>query len=94
MHPLSNFETVGIQEEMGQESIRNWLVEQIGQLTGLLPEQIDITEPFASYGLDSVAAAGLSGELGNWLGKQLPPTITWDYPTVKLLAGHLASKVV
>ncbi|HEY6349898.1 MAG TPA: acyl carrier protein [Candidatus Angelobacter sp.] len=77
---------------MSQESIRNWLVELIGRLTGLLPEQIDITEPFASYGLDSVAAAGLSGELGNWLGKQLPPTITWDYPTVKLLASHLASK--
>jgi len=68
------------------------LVEKISRLTGLLPEQIDITEPFASFGIDSVAAAGLSGELANWLGEQLPPTITWDYPTVKLLAGHLASR--
>lgn len=93
MHTFSNFKTTGIQEEMSEESIRTWLVEQLVRLTDLLPEQIDITEPFASYGLDSVAAAGLSGELGNWLGKQLSPTITWDYPTVKLLANHLASEL-
>jgi acyl carrier protein len=57
-----------------------------------MPYQIEGAEPFASYGIDSVAAAGLSGDLANWLGKKLPPTITWDYPSVKLLASHLASK--
>lgn len=93
MHTFSNFENLSIQEEMNEESISTWLVEQLGRLTGLLPEQIDITEPFASYGLDSVAAVGLSGELGTWLGEQLPATITWDYPTVKLLASHLVFKL-
>lgn len=91
MHILSNLRNFNVQEEMHEEKIQMWLVEQVGRLAGLSPEQIDITEPFASYGLDSVAAAGLSGELANWLGVQLPPTITWDYPSVKLLASHLTS---
>lgn len=91
MRTLPNFKDFSIEPEMSEESIQTWLIEQVSRLAGLAPEQIDITEPFASYGLDSVAAAGLSGELANWLGEQLPPTITWDYPSVKLLAGYLAS---
>jgi acyl carrier protein len=74
-----------------QEAIQTWLVEQVAQITGLLPHQIDIAQPFSSYRIDSVAAAGLSGELANWLGVRLAPTITWDYPSVRLLASHLAS---
>lgn len=94
MHTPLNFVSGSIQEAMSEESIQMWLVEQISRLTGLLPEDIDIAEPFASYGLDSVAAAGLSGELANWLGEQVPPTITWDYPSAKLLASHLISRLL
>ncbi|HEV3036490.1 MAG TPA: acyl carrier protein [Candidatus Angelobacter sp.] len=91
MPTVINFREVSIQAEMSKESIQAWLIEQVSRLTGLSAEEIDITEPFASYGLNSVAAAGLSGELADWLGEDLPPTITWDYPSVKLLAGYLAS---
>jgi acyl carrier protein len=91
MRTFAIFREVSIQAEMSEESIQTWLIEQVSRLTGLSTEEIDITEPFASYGLNSVAAAGLSGELADWLGEELPPTITWDYPSVKLLASHLAS---
>jgi acyl carrier protein len=93
MHTSANFTSVSIHaEDIREESIQMWLVERISGLTGLLPHQIDITEPFSSYGIDSVAAAGLSGDLANWLGESLPPTLTWDYPTVKLLARYLVSQ--
>jgi len=90
MHSAGNFEDFNVLIEINEESIQMWLIEQIGLLTGLSPSEIDITETFSAYGIDSVAAAGLSGELATWLGEQLPPTITWDYPTVDLLASHLA----
>lgn len=86
--------TVHTHAELSEESIQSWLVEQISRITSLVANQIDIVEPFASYGIDSVAAAGLSGELANWLGEPVAPTITWDYPSVKLLARHLASTLV
>jgi len=83
------FSSSGIQEH-DEESIQIWLVEQIARTTGLKPDQIDIAQSFASYGIDSVAAAGLAGELSNWLGTQLAPTVTWDYPSVRLLAQYAA----
>jgi acyl carrier protein len=91
MHTSINLGNASSQEKRSEELIRTWIIEQISSLTGLLSNQIEITEPFSSYGIDSVAAAGLSGELATWLGEQLPPTITWDYPTVALLAAYLVS---
>ena len=57
-----------------------------------MPDGIDPTLPFAYYGLDSVAAVGVSGALEALLGRKLPPTLTWDYPTIELLAAHLAQR--
>jgi acyl carrier protein len=93
MHALVSSANVGAQENRTEESIQIWLVEQISCLAGILPGQIEITEPFALYGIDSVGSAGLSGELANWLGVKLPPTIVWDYPTIKLLARYLATNL-
>lgn len=71
-------------------AIRRWLTARIAASLELRADDIDETLPFSSYGLDSVAAIGLSGELEQWLGRRLPPTLTWDYPTIELLADHLA----
>lgn len=89
MH-FANFKNISAQAEISEDSLQLWLIEQISLRTGFAPGQIDITEPFSVYGIDSIAAAALSGELANLIGEEIPPTITWDYPTVELLASHLA----
>ena len=73
------------------EDIQLWLVAKVAELVTVDPDEIDITEPFARFGLDSIAAAGLSGDLEDWLDRRLPPTLVWDYPTIELLAQHLAA---
>lgn len=70
--------------------IQKWLIEKVAQNIDILPDEVDVTSPFSYYGLDSVAATGLSGELEALLGRKLSPTLTWDYPTIELLATHLA----
>ena|SRR5580765_8494160 len=89
MHIDSAFSTTSTLEYINEEDIQVWLVAQIAKITGLQKDQIDIAQAFSSYGIDSVAAAALSGELANWLGVQIAPTITWDYPSVRLLAQYL-----
>jgi acyl carrier protein len=74
-----------------QERIRLWLQEKIAELLGTSAETVDVNRPFSFYGLDSVAALGLSGELEEWMGVKLPPTLTWDYPTVDAVARFLSS---
>src|SRR5262249_14255020 len=54
------------------------------------PQDIDVGLPFACYGFSSVQAISLSGELGEALGRRLPPTLLYDYPTIEALARHLA----
>ena len=55
----------------------------------LLPE-IDTSQSFAHYGLDSVHAIRLTTALEAWLGRELSPTLAHDYPTIDLLSRHLA----
>lgn len=70
--------------------IQEWLVTRLSKRLGLPPDEMDIRQPLAQYGLDSRTALSLSGELEDWLGRELSPTLVWDYPTIEELALHLA----
>ncbi|MFL6335055.1 MAG: beta-ketoacyl synthase N-terminal-like domain-containing protein [Pyrinomonadaceae bacterium] len=70
--------------------IESWLVARLAERLGVGPEEIDLLRPFASYGIDSKEAVGLSAEVEGWLGRRLPPTLAWDYPNIKELSRHLA----
>jgi amino acid adenylation domain-containing protein len=70
--------------------VRAWLVARIAERTGRAAREIDPRASFASLGIDSVAAVGLSGELEEWLGRTLPPTLLFDHPSIGRLARWLA----
>jgi len=74
------------------EVIQKWLATKISQQVGIAPNEIDIRQPFSAYGIDSVTAVSLSGELANWLKRQLSPTLIYDYPTIETLANYLNSE--
>ncbi|MBD1930351.1 MULTISPECIES: acyl carrier protein [Cyanophyceae] len=78
---------------MSAEDIQAWLISKISEEFELDPDGIDIYEPFACYGLTSMTAVSLSGDLENWLQIKLSPTLTWDYPTIETLAQYLDGKV-
>ncbi len=75
------------------EAIQRWLATKISQQVGIAPNEIDIKQPFNSYGIDSVTAVSLSGELAEWLGQPLSPTLIYDYPTIEALAKSLTNKI-
>ena len=68
-----------------------WLRVRLARQLELEPDQIDTQKDFADCGLSSVEAVNLSGDLENFLGCRLPPTLLWDYPTIETLARYLAS---
>ena len=73
------------------EAIQQWLLAQLAERLGIAPHDIDIREPFDSYGLSSREAVTLSGELEDWLGVRLSATLMYEYPTVEALARYLAA---
>jgi natural product biosynthesis luciferase-like monooxygenase protein/amino acid adenylation domain-containing protein len=71
------------------EAVRGWLAEKISLSTGLAPDEVDTGEPFRRFGLDSAHTVAMVGDLSAWLGRPLPPTLFWDYPTASAVARHL-----
>ena len=71
--------------------IREWLRAAIALELRLDPAALDAQRPFAYYGLDSLTAATLSGELGDWLGREIPPDLLVEHPTIDALAERLAA---
>ena len=74
----------------GAGEIAAWFVSQLSQELGLLPTEIDTSQSFAYYGLDSIHAIRLANALQAWLGRKVSPTLAYDYPTIDLLSAHLA----
>jgi acyl-CoA synthetase (AMP-forming)/AMP-acid ligase II/acyl carrier protein len=75
----------------GETEIATWLVARLAHESGIDAEEIDLAQPFASFGLDSARSLVLVGELEQWLGRPVSPVVLWNYPTVEALARHLAA---
>lgn len=74
----------------GPEEIQTFLVSRLSSVLGIEPREIDIEEPLASYGLGSTELVSLSGDLAQWLGRQLPAELAYECPTIEALALRLA----
>ncbi len=76
---------------------RSALVEHLRTLVGrvlrLRPERIDTCAPLGGLGLDSLTALELRNRIEADLGVALSPTVTWSYPDLDALAGHLAESL-
>jgi len=72
--------------------IQKWLAFYLGELLDIDPKEVDVTTRFDRYGLDSSAAVGLTCDLEDWIGRDVDPTLPYDYPTIETLAQHLAEK--
>jgi len=73
-----------------QAEIQDWLVAKLSEALGVNPQKLNVRQPFAYYGLDSVAAVRLTGDLEEWLERRLSPTLAYDYPSIASLAAYLA----
>ena len=72
-------------------AIEAWLVSRLAELSSIDPKDIDVEKEFQFFGLSSLEAVLLIGDLEEWLGRPLDPMLIWDYPTIKSLSKYLAS---
>jgi acyl-CoA synthetase (AMP-forming)/AMP-acid ligase II/acyl carrier protein len=74
------------------ETIQSWLITHLSLELKVPPQEIDIQESFAYYGMDSAIAVNTAGQLMDWLGYELEPTLFWEYPNVASLTQHLVER--
>ena len=74
--------------QVNKSEIQEWLVSYLNGL-GLRHDEIDTSVEFEAHGLDSSGLLGLAGDLSEWLGYTLHPSIIFEYPTIDSLTDFL-----
>lgn len=72
--------------------IQHWIVTYLARQLQVDAGKIDVSLPFYQFSLDSATAIGMTGELEDWLGHRIDPTVVYDYPTIEALARYLADE--
>ncbi|MEU3625408.1 polyketide synthase [Amycolatopsis coloradensis] len=72
-------------------AIRAWLTARVAERTGVPEDRVDPDRPLHESGLSSRESMELAADLGQHLGRPLPPTLVWQYPTIAALAERLST---
>ena len=76
------------------ETIEAWMAQWLVVRAGVDPDLIDLETPLAEFGLDSMTAVELSGEVEDWSGVELTPAVAWDHPTIARMSRFITEQLV
>jgi acyl carrier protein len=77
-----------------QKLLIEHLCSQLAQVLGYKLANQDLQRGFFELGMDSLTAVELRNRLQNSLDYPLPSSLTFDYPTVTVLADYLGKEVL
>ncbi|WP_084336613.1 acyl carrier protein [Actinomadura oligospora] len=72
------------------DRLRTWLAARVAYYLERAVDEIDHEAPLTSYGLDSVYAFSICGDIEDAFHLAVDPTLVWDHDSVAALAAHLA----
>ncbi|KHJ61489.1 acyl carrier protein (plasmid) [Burkholderia glumae] len=75
--------------ERNDTRLESWLIDKVAAYVRQPRDAILPDRPLTEYGLDSVYALTLIGDIEDHLGLRLEPTVIWDFPTVSALSAEL-----
>lgn len=75
---------------MTEQWMATWMIVR----AGVDPQEVDLNKPFAEYGLDSLTAVEMSGEIEDWSDVELTPVVAWSYPTVSKMSAYITDQIL
>jgi len=96
---LSNAKSRSFAFSSDERLLHDWFTRYLTENLGFSADQIDIHQPLASFGLDSLAAVRLTADLQDWMDESFPkikslnisPTLAYDYPTISKIVKYLVN---
>lgn len=80
-------------EPLSGAVIRDWLVRRLAKQLSVPASEIDTSASFASYGLDSLVAVQVSGDLEKLVEQRLSPALPFEYSSIDALTNHLVAEL-
>ncbi|MFD9394234.1 acyl carrier protein [Streptomyces sp. NPDC060000] len=75
------------------QDVTTWLTDKIAFYLEVPSDHIAPDVKLAEYGLESVYALALCGDVEDEYGIEVEPTLAWDYPTVEALVGLIQERL-
>ena len=73
--------------------LRAWVRSHLGRVLGMAPEQVGLDRTLADYGLDSVDAVLMAGELEEAFGVEIDPAGFIQFDTIEAMVLALTPVV-
>ena len=73
-----------------EATICAWIRRGLSTKLGISETEIDIDAGFVALGADSVALFSMTGQLAEWLDRDLPSTLLFEVSSIRELAAALA----
>lgn len=80
-------------EPLSEGTIRQWLVKRLAQQLKVDPNEIDTGKEFEAYGLDSIVAVRVSGDLEKLVEQRLSPALLFEHSNIDELSSYLATEL-
>jgi len=74
-----------------RDAAERFVPEAVRQILSLGAGEVDLDRPLGHLGLNSLMAIELRNALEKSVGRPLPATLAWSYPTTRALIEHLAA---
>ncbi|MCU4120424.1 acyl carrier protein [Variovorax sp. N23] len=75
--------------QMSKDVASDWIVAYLADCLKIEPSRIEAHVVLSEYGLDSMQAVMMSGDISELTGREVPPNILYEYPTVDQLAAYM-----
>lgn len=70
------------------EMVTTKITELLMETLNVESSELDTSKPFTAYGLDSLDALIVVGDIEDWLGVDLPTTLLWDCANVDEVVAY------
>lgn len=74
------------------EEIKTWISTEVANILKIDIDDIDSDQKFSGFGIDSIVAFAMTGDLCEWIGEELPATLLWEYPTIDSLSRYISEQ--
>jgi acyl carrier protein len=73
-----------------EAEIQQFIVHRVSSKLKTAPAGLALDEPLTELGISSREAVMLTGELEDFIGRPVDPSLPWEYPTIAALSARLA----